>query len=123
MRSKISFVLGLLLLSGCASVRIPDTEWCGDMGSEGAACFHTLTDESRDIPKAEWDDFRFGQVCTTANDFASIKSALEKLCSMAGKRCKYYVKQVLAGMEAKMLVVQARAYQIRLKQNQDGEKF
>lgn len=116
MRSRILFALGLLLLSGCASVQIPDTEWCGDMGSEGAACFHTLTDESRDIPKPEWDNERFGQVCTTPNDFASIKSALEKLCSMAGKRCRYYVKQAIRNLEAKMLVFQARVYQLQLQQ-------
>lgn len=121
MRSRILFALGLLILSGCASVRIPDTEWCGDMGSEGAACFHTLSDESRDIPKAEWDEYRFGQVCTTANDFASIKTALEKLCSMAGKRCKYYVKQAIAGLEAKMLVFESRVYQLQLQKTRDAE--
>lgn len=119
MRSKISFVFGLLLLSGCATVKIPNTEWCGDMGSEGAACFHTLSDDARDIPKAEWDAERFGQVCTTTNDFAAIQSALEKLCSMAGKRCTYYVKQALRSLEAKVLVFEARQYQVKL-QLQDG---
>lgn len=117
MRSKNLFVFGLLLLSGCASVRIPDTEWCGDMGKEGAACFHTLTDDERDIPKAEWDDYRFGQVCTTNNNFAAIISALEKLCSKAGKRCTYYTKQAIRELSAKALVFEARAFQI---QSQDA---
>lgn len=100
MRSRILFglSLALLTLSGCANVRIPDTEWCGDMGSEGAACFHTLSDDARDLPKAEWDAERFGQVCTTTNNFSAIISSVEQLCSMAGRRCSYSTRKAIKKM-------------------------
>lgn len=64
------------------------------MGSLGAACFHTLTDQKRDIPKIAWDDIRFGQVCTTAGNLADTKAVIEKLCSMTNV-CTFEVEQKL----------------------------
>lgn len=64
------------------------------MGSQGASCFHTLTTETRDIPKAQWDDMRFGQICTndpqgrTGETFADWKLVIQKLCK-ATKKCDY----------------------------------
>lgn len=64
------------------------------MGSLGAACFHTLTDAKRDIPKSDWDDLRFGQVCTTAANLADTKAVIEKLCSMTNV-CTFEVQERL----------------------------
>jgi hypothetical protein len=52
----------------------------------GAVCFHTFSDATRDIPKAEWDAERFGQVCSSAETFAEMKSALLRLCYLS-RRC------------------------------------
>jgi hypothetical protein len=91
MNLKIGFI-SLLLLS-CSQVKIKDSEWCGDAGPYGASCFKTLSDNSRDIEKEEWDKERFGMICTKAENFAEWKIAILKLCKMAGRRCKYDVKQ------------------------------
>lgn len=83
-----------LLLSGCLKVVIPDTEWCGDMGQDGAYCVHTLNDTTRQVPKAAWDQERFGMLCTTSDTFASWKAALEKLCR--DSRCSFETKKEMA---------------------------
>lgn len=75
-------------MGASCSVKIHDQEWCGDMGSQGATCFHTLKPDTRDIPKEQWDLERFGQVCTQPNNFAEIKANLEKLCRET-KDCVY----------------------------------
>ncbi len=116
MRSRNLFALSLLLLSGCAHVAIPNTEWCGDMGSEGASCFHTLTDDARDLTKEQWDTERFGQVCTTLNDFAAMKTSLEQLCSMAGRRCSYYARKALRNLQARAYIFAARSYQVKIQE-------
>lgn len=85
-------VLFNLVISGCGSVLIRDAEWCGDMGTMGAACFHTLTDETRDIEKAAWDAERFGMVCTNSDNFAAVKAVIEKLCYQT-KSCTYAEKE------------------------------
>jgi len=99
-----SVALALLLacgLSACGSrVRITDTEWCADVGASGASCFRTLSNISRDIPKAEWDEERFGQICSTADTFAEWKAALLKLCSDTG-RCDYQTQEIIRRFETK----------------------
>ena len=84
----------MVLLSSCAKVEIHDSEWCGDLGDEGAVCYHTLTPETREIPKADWDVERFGQLCTSAQSFAEWKETIAKLCS-ASKRCSYEQKEMI----------------------------
>jgi hypothetical protein len=64
------------------------------MGFQGAACFHTLIEEKRDVPKDQWDDERFGQICEKADVFADWKSVIEKLCSLSGD-CDYQTKKNL----------------------------
>ena len=78
----------VLLTSSCGTVQIKDHEFCGDLGSSGASCFHTLKTDSRDIPKPEWDAYRFGQICETADVFSDWKAVIEKLCSESHK-CTY----------------------------------
>lgn len=62
------------------------------MGGLGASCFHTLTDETRDIEKQEWDNERFGMVCTNAENFADMKKAILKFCSKY-KICSFEFKK------------------------------
>jgi len=88
------FVLLFATSFGCARVQVDDSEWCGDMGPQGAACYHTLTDESRDVVKADWDLERVGMLCTRSTSFAALTSALEKLCSLTW-RCSYEEKAAI----------------------------
>lgn len=86
-----SVLLALFVLSSlpsCRSVRVSNTEWCGDMGRLGASCFHTLTDHEREISPSDWESYRFGMICATAEDFAEIKKSLLKLCAST-RKCKY----------------------------------
>jgi hypothetical protein len=89
----------LLTLTACAKVSIKDAEWCGDMGFLGASCFHTLTPDTRDIPQPNWDEERFGQVCTKAKTFKDMKVAIEKLCSVSNVRCSYEVEEIIRNMD------------------------
>lgn len=82
----ISFVF---LLASCARVKVKDSEWCGDIGSYGASCFHTLTDETREVSLKEWEQERFGMICTKADNFADWKITILKLCRIAKFRCTY----------------------------------
>ena len=91
MSLKILFIS--LFLFGCSQVKIKDSEWCGDAGPYGASCFNTLSDNTRDIEKEQWDEERFGMICTKSSNFAEWKTAILKLCKMAGRRCKYDVQK------------------------------
>lgn len=76
-------------------MEIPDLEFCADMGELGATCFTTLSNKERDVPKAQWDKDRFGQVCTPSESFAKIKETILKFCEVNKKRCRFEaVKQV-----------------------------
>ena len=81
-----------MLLSSCANVKIKNSEFCGDMGNLGASCFKTLSGETRDISPNDWDDERFGMICSKADTFADWKKAILKLCKMS-RRCKYESKK------------------------------
>lgn len=100
---SVVFALSLALsLSACGSrVRITDTEWCADVGAEGALCFRTLSETRRAIPKAQWDEERYGQICSTADTFAEWKAALLKLCEDTG-RCDYQTQQTIQRFEQKL---------------------
>lgn len=71
------------------------------MGSEGASCYHTLSKETRDIPKTAWDEERVGMLCTHSEDFAALISALEKLC-LKNNRCSYQETELIHEMKLKM---------------------
>ena len=64
------------------------------MGSAGATCFKTLSGETRDIEKEQWDQERFGQICSSADTFANWKKAILKLCRLS-RRCSYDAKKKL----------------------------
>lgn len=81
-------ILYLFALTSCGTVKIRDSEWCGNLPGGGAACFHTLNGVSRDVSAEAWDRERVGRVCTDAATFADWKALLEQLCSVS-KRCDY----------------------------------
>ena len=85
---KTLLAISFILMGASCAVEIKDQEWCGDMGERGAECFHTLTQDKRTLTKTEWDEIRFGQVCSAASNFADIKANLEKLCHET-QDCKY----------------------------------
>src|SRR6185369_11488112 len=76
----ITCAIILFAFTGCKPLEIKDSEWCGDMGPDGAICFHTLVPDMRIVPKAQWDIEREGQVCTKGSVFADQKALIEKLC-------------------------------------------
>lgn len=69
-----------LILQGCKSVPIPDTEWCADRGQGGSSCFHTLSAGMRMDTKEQWDLEREGMLCTKSTSFGDWKQIIEKLC-------------------------------------------
>lgn len=87
--------------STCHHIEIKDHIWCGDKGSIGASCFHDLTGEKSTLTKAEWDDLRFGQICTLDPEgnkgatFADYKYFIETMCSWHKRECTTEVKKKL----------------------------
>jgi hypothetical protein len=99
------------MLTAACAVPIHNHEWCADNG-DGANCFHFLTDESRDLSKAEWDDLRVGQVCTMdppdhyGETFADIKATIAKLCTKTPNACSYEAKKKLSNFFRNLQKVQ-----------------
>lgn len=113
-RFAIGFlILFLSLLSSCAGVTIHDSEWCGDIGSYGASCFHTVTDQRRDLSKEKWDNLRYGQLCTSAESFANWKASLLKLCGKTGM-CSFEEKKLISEMGERIDSFNYKAYYKRL---------
>lgn len=108
MKKRILGIVYVALLayaiSGCGSIKIHDAEFCGDMGAEGAACFHMLSDDSRNLTKEEWDAERFGQVCTDPQNYADLKAVLLKFCNST-KKCTYDVKKKIMEFDQKLEAV------------------
>jgi len=73
------------------------------MGQQGASCFNTISDDSRNIEKDAWDKERFGMLCTKSDSFANWKEAIQKLCKLAGKRCKYDIKKKIIEFDNKVI--------------------
>lgn len=85
----ISISLFLLGATSCQShVTLIDVEACGDKGPLGAHCKSDLSGKTRDIPKEQWDDARFGQICFTSDGIENRLTALETLCQQT-KRCNF----------------------------------
>jgi len=83
------------VISGCATVEIKNQEFCGDMGSMGATCFKTLTDDTRDINKTDWDNERMGMICESPEVFADWKGLIMKLCHKS-RACRYQAEKMLS---------------------------
>lgn len=91
--SCIGTVLVLTLLTAsCANIPITNSRWYADIGTQGAVWAETQTVDSGEVKQPQWDDMRFGMICTEAKTFADWKATIEKLCSVSGK-CTYQIKQ------------------------------
>lgn len=97
----------VLVGSGCAQVKIKDSEWCGDVGELGASCFHTLSDRERDIPKDDWDKDRVGMLCTSSETFENWQTAIEQLCHET-KHCTYDVQEQITAFFRRALAMKGR---------------
>lgn len=106
---KLSSVLLFAISFGCARVEIRDGELCGDMGQDGAACFHTLSDAERDLTAPEWNVTRFGWICGSSQSISEMLAALEKLCSLTW-RCSHEEKRVIERLSARVHALQERAF-------------
>lgn len=109
----ISLLLGAILLgtmevlslSSCAEVVIRDYEFCGSLGPEGSACFHTMTDQTETLTlnqwALKWDSMSDPQVCSGASTFADLKGDIEKLCSF-GNYCTYEMNSRVQSLSQKL---------------------
>ena len=96
--------LGCTILSGCATVRVPNVEWCSSIGAFGAVCQSSLSDDSRQLTLDEWLDWleadlhinRGPALCVSSNDFTRLKIAIEQLCYKAGRMCTRETRRKLA---------------------------
>ena len=82
------------VLQSCSNVEIKDQKWCGDQGTLGAHCAHTLSNSTYDYDYNTWANRRFGQLCTDddpdklGSQFAEMKKEVEELCSITNS-CSY----------------------------------
>lgn len=83
-----SFALLFLcvVFSACATT-VPNIPLYADKGPLGARQEWMLGGTGRAVPKIEWDDLRFGMVCTPLPELSKILAVIEKLC-YAG-HCNY----------------------------------
>lgn len=102
MKLKINFVILLSFLSSCSHIEIKNSEWCGDLGSYGASCFNTLSEDTRDINNEHWNEERFGMICTKPQTFADWKKAILKLCRLNPGRCSFEDKKKVLIFEDKI---------------------
>lgn len=100
--SKILFSLILLLLSGCASIEIPDVNVCGVTGTldNGMMCVTSLSDSEYEMNFNESLDFlqaneeHGAALCLSSAHWVELKNALESACYLLGeKRCKKKVEE------------------------------
>ncbi len=83
-------ILSSFVLSAC-SLEVPNVNWYRDKGPLGARMTNTVSGESKDISKPEWDEIRFGMFCTDEMSFAKYQKFIEDACAMT-KKC--HVKDV-----------------------------
>lgn len=95
-------------LAGCARIKIKDSEWCADEGALGAECFHALSTNQRTLTKAEWDQERFGQVCTSTDGFTNWREAIEKFCAQNQGECKKELLSAQHRIQKKILGVRKK---------------
>lgn len=99
--------MGVLLVNvnACTSVPIHDETVCGDLGPQGASCFHTLSSESYDLDKQAWDSQREGMLCLSQTTFGDFKEELEKLCSLSNACAYDSVKKTLEEITLKIQAI------------------
>ena len=112
---KLLVLLFALILQGCNSIQIENTEICSVSGlmSAGMDCAETLTPKTRSLnldetikflePHADPDPKkkRAGAMCQSSADWNKMKTALEQACKILGSKCAYEVQQIINTIEAK----------------------
>lgn len=78
-----------LVLVGCSGVTIENHEWCVIAGNDGAYCFHTISEEERELTKSEWDAVSPGWIAGSPEAFGNLKTVVEQLCSDPKTNCSY----------------------------------
>lgn len=104
---KWLLILVLPLLSACQQITVKDKEVCGDLGSEGAHCAHTLIVKTRDIKKAQWDLERVGWLCTNSTGYTDTETTIDAVCQVI--HCDFETQQKVAGALTKMRAVAKKA--------------
>lgn len=102
--SSLALIL-LIVLSGCKTIEVKDTEVCAVAGTvlAGADCVHTLTDERRSMTFDEFIEWlepqetpeRGPAICQSSQHFNEFKTTLEIACRKLGKRCTYDIKKII----------------------------
>lgn len=100
----------LLLLNACSEVTIRDNEVCADAGAQGCLCFHTLSDASRDLNRAQCDAEEFGKVFMSTDSFTNLKTAIDVLCQNHQEQCTYEQKKALEKFYSKILLAKKRTH-------------
>lgn len=119
MLCKLLTALSIGTSLSCAKIKVYDKEVCADltgvdskMGfTYGAHCAHTLTNVTRDIPKAQWDQERVGWLCTNSTGFNDTENTIDQFCQLYG--CDYETRaQLQAALNRlRRIVRRARAAQ------------
>ena len=86
----------MILLSGtlfvfvlsCAKVHIANERFCADKGRLGAVCDYINSGPPKRYSKEDWDQIRFGMVCTDAAAITRLLGVIRKFCFDSG-RCTY----------------------------------
>ena len=114
---KLGMLLTLLFIvvvfSGCGTVTVYDQEVCGDLGQAGAHCAHTLTNQTRDISKANWDIERVGYLCMNSQSFTDQETAVDEFCNNNQSLCDYQTRVALQTSLHRIHVVALKAMAAR----------
>ena len=102
-------LLCLILITNCASVSIPDSEFCVVQGklSAGMDCVSTFSgkarrlnlDETITFLEASVEEKRGAAIVMSSKDFAAIRSSLEALCKIGKVKCKKKHKKAIRNMK------------------------
>lgn len=119
----IELSLACLISSGCATVRVPNVEWCTSIGIDGALCQNSLSNDNRQLTLDEWlawldADVEAGRgpaLCVSSDDFTRLKIALEQLCYRAGRYCTRDTKKKMTRFFRNMDTLQYESSSFSLK--------
>ena len=92
-----------LSLASCGTIKIKDQVYCGDAGPLGATCFHTRNDETFDLDVQEWEENRYGMICTEASNYSDNIAIIQKACR-ACKCCTYDAKKQIFQFKEKIIM-------------------
>ena len=102
LKSVLLYSFVLSLLASCGQIKIKDQIHCGDAGSMGASCFHTQAqNQDFDLTPSEWEEYRFGMVCTDAKNYAENVATIEKACRSC-RCCSYDQKRQILKVKKKI---------------------